>query len=226
MREQQVDIRFPFLGVDISKGPFEQRPGTSPLGVNVRGYTTDFRKRGGSRPGLSPWFGKGSVEQVNGFAPVQSLTAVVWTTQAATFSSSAAAVIGTVDYSETDHPPSRDAPHVGTTLTWYFGTSPTREYQTGVVVGVPDGGGTGDGLASFNFKVVGTDVVLTATFIRAGFPAFPGPEYDYIGHGKTFSISRPASSFFSGGVLNSFWTVADFVHGWVAQYSFSFTGHL
>lgn len=223
MEQKQIELVFPFRGVDISQGPDEQRPGTTPLGINVRGYTTDLRKRGGSRPGLNPWFGKGSTVQVNGFSKVQSLSCVVWCTQDATFNSAAVHVLGSIDYSEVDHPPSRDSPQVSKTLTWYEGTSPNREVLSGVVVGVPDGGGTGDGLARFRFEIVGSDVVLTATFIRAGFPP-PVGGYAFIGKPETFSIQRPASSFFSGGVLNNFWSVADFVHGYVAQYSFSFTG--
>lgn len=219
MEQKQIELVFPFRGVDISQGPDEQRPGTTPLGINVRGYTTDFRKRGGSRPGLNPWFGQGSTVQVNGFAKVQSLTCIVWTTQAATFNSDAVQVIGTVDYSEVNNPPSRDAPTVTKSITWYDLTVPTREILSGVVVGVPDDGGTGDGLARFKIELVGSDVVITGTFIRAG---FTGP-YFYAGHGQTFSVSRPASSFFSGGVLNSFWTVSR--GPFAAQYSFSFTGH-
>lgn len=225
MEEQQIDLEFPFRGIDISQGPFVQRPGTSPLGVNVRGYATDFRKRGGSRPGLSPWFGKGSTEQVAGFHKIQSLSAIVWVTQAATFNSAAVQVIGTIDYSETDHPPSRDAPQVTKTLTWYEGTTPNREVLSGTVVGIPDGGGTGDGLARFKIQIVGSNVVITGTLIRVGFPP-PVGGYAFVGNPETFSIQRPTSSFFSGGVLNSFWSVVDFVHGYVAQYSFAFTGSL
>lgn len=220
MEKQQIEILFPFRGVDISQGPDQQRPGTTPLGINVRGYSTDFRRRGGSRPGLNPWFGKGSTVQVNGFSKVQSLTCIVWTTQAATFNSSAVQVIGTVDYSEVNNPPSRDAPSLTKSITWYDLTVPTREILSGTVVGVPDDGGTGNGLARFKIELVGADVVITATFIRAG---FVGP-YAFIGHPQTFSLSRPASSFFSGGVLNSFWTVSR--GSFAAQYSFSFTGQL
>lgn len=223
MEEQQLDLEFPFFGVDISQGPFVQRPGTSPLGVNVRGYATDFRKRGGSRPGLNPWFGAGSTEQVEGFAKIQSLSSIVWVTPAATFNSAAVQVIGIIDYAETDHPPARSAPSLMKSITWYEGTSPNRTIVTGVVVGTPDGGGTGQGTAKFLIQLVGSNVVITGTFISAGFPP-PVGGYAFVGHPETFSIQRPTSSFFSGGVLNDFWTVADFVHGFVAQYSFSFTG--
>lgn len=80
-----VMIRFPLGGIDMSRGFNQQKPGTSPLAVNVRGFDAGTnRLRGGSRPGLTPFFGKGSTEQVNGFHVIQSLSCIVWVSEDAT----------------------------------------------------------------------------------------------------------------------------------------------
>lgn len=51
--EEYIDISFPLKGMDVS-GPYsEQRPGTTAMGVNVRGTDPILeRDRGGSRVGL------------------------------------------------------------------------------------------------------------------------------------------------------------------------------
>lgn len=52
--EQFVDLSFPLSGIDLSLGYSEQRKGTTPEGINVRGFEpTTGRARGGQRPGLS-----------------------------------------------------------------------------------------------------------------------------------------------------------------------------
>lgn len=207
MEERQLELVFPFFGVDISQGPSDQRPGTSPLGINVRGFTTDLRKRGGSRPGLNPWFGKGSTEQVNGFHPVQSLSCVVWATQQATLSSTFIIVNFDIHYSESNNPPVRDSPLTSNPVTWYKDTKPIRTFTTEQVIGIPDGGGTGKGTAKFTISTDGTTVTLVCEFISAGFPPV-GSDYFYSGNGKTFTMTQAASSFFApGGHLSSNWTV-------------------
>lgn len=48
-----LDITFPVQGTDVGDGFTQQRPDTTPRGVNVRSFdpSTD-RMRGGSRPGI------------------------------------------------------------------------------------------------------------------------------------------------------------------------------
>ncbi len=54
--ESFSDLGFPLRGVDVSKGYGAQQPGTTPLGVNVRGYEPSSRRaKGGARPGLVPY---------------------------------------------------------------------------------------------------------------------------------------------------------------------------
>lgn len=83
-REKTVEIRFPLGGIDLSMGYTMQRPGTTPVAINVRGYDSGTnRLRGGTRPGLTPFFGKGSTSQVAGFHLIQSLTCIVWVSPSA-----------------------------------------------------------------------------------------------------------------------------------------------
>lgn len=78
-RQKTIELRFPTGGIDLSMGYTMQRPGTSPRAINVRGFDSGSQRlRGGSRPGLTPFFGKGSTEQVTGFHLIQSLTCIVW----------------------------------------------------------------------------------------------------------------------------------------------------
>ena len=56
MPEQYTDLRFPLRGVDESPAYTEQIVGSTPLGVNVRGFEIfTERMRGGSRAGISPY---------------------------------------------------------------------------------------------------------------------------------------------------------------------------
>ncbi len=56
MDEEYVDLTFPLGGLDLSGAYSEQRPGTTPVGVNVRGIDPILeRKRGGSRTGLAKY---------------------------------------------------------------------------------------------------------------------------------------------------------------------------
>lgn len=74
-----IKIAFPLGGIDLSRGFQQQKPGTAPAGINVRGYDSGTnRMRGGSRPGLTPFFGTGSTAQVELFNVIQSLTCIVW----------------------------------------------------------------------------------------------------------------------------------------------------
>jgi hypothetical protein len=51
-----IDVAFPVRGVDVAGAPFaEPRPGTTPVGVNVRAFDTGGVVRGGSRPGQSKY---------------------------------------------------------------------------------------------------------------------------------------------------------------------------
>lgn len=83
-RETEVPLLFPFQGIDNSQGYDYQRPGTTQDGINVRTYESDQdRRRGGSRAGLTPFFGAGSTVQVNGLAVIQSLSCIVTASQSA-----------------------------------------------------------------------------------------------------------------------------------------------
>lgn len=203
MEEETRLVRFPFFGVDMSNAPSEQRPGTAPLGINVRAYDTGGRKRGGSRAGLSPWFGRGSTDQVSGYHPIQSLSAIVTCDQGATFQSNFIIVNIDIHYSESDSPPPRDSPVTSNPITWYQETKPNPTLVTEPVVGAPDGGGTGRGTAKFKISTDGTTVTLVCTFMSAG---FPGP-YFYSGNPETFTLTQLASLFFTGSLLSSNWTV-------------------
>lgn len=77
-RQNDVELLFPFQGIDRSQGYTQQRPGTTQDGVNVRSYDSGTdRERGGSRAGLTPFFGAGSTMQVSGFNVIQSLSCIV-----------------------------------------------------------------------------------------------------------------------------------------------------
>lgn len=208
MNEETRLVRFPFFGVDMSNAPSEQRPGTAPLGINVRAYGTDGRKRGGSRAGLAPWFGRGNTDQVAGYHPIQSLSAIVTCDQGATFQSNFIIVNIDIHYSESDSPPPRDSPVTSNPITWYQETKPNPTLVTEPVVGAPDGGGTGRGTAKFKISTDGTTVTLVCTFISAGFPPV-GADYFYSGNTKVFTMTQAASTFFnpSIGGLSSNWTV-------------------
>lgn len=81
-RQKTITIRFPMGGIDLSLGYNAQRPGTTPRGINVRTFDSGTnRARGGSRPGLTPFLGAGSTEQVQLFNPIQSLTCIVWVSE-------------------------------------------------------------------------------------------------------------------------------------------------
>lgn len=198
-------VNFPTFGIDLSQGQFDQRPGTSPLAVNVRAVDTSQRLRGGSRPGLTPFFGRGDASQVSGFNRIQSLSTIVRCDQGATFNSNFILIRNDVNYSETDHPPARDSPLTSNAITWYENTQPNKTFVTEPIVGVPDGGGTGRGTARFKISTDGFTVSLLCTFVSAG---FPGP-YFFSGHGGTFTLTQSAALFFNPvtSKLSSNWTV-------------------
>ena len=84
-QEKTIDIRFPYFGIDVSQAFGAQRPSTSPMAINVRAYDSGTgRLRGGSRAGITPFLGKGSTVQVNGFSLIQSLSVIVTADQNAT----------------------------------------------------------------------------------------------------------------------------------------------
>lgn len=220
----QVELPFPILGLDITKTGFDQRNGTSPLAVNVRGYDRTGRLRGSSRPGLNPWFGAGSKVQVNGFNPIQHLAVVVTATQLATFNASVLSPLqATVNYSESDHPPPRNAPQIVVPNSWIEMQQPTLTIVTAVVVGTPDGGGTGQGTATFKFSTDGTTVTIVGTFVSAGFPP-PVGGYFYAGPPQVVTKTISQSSFFPPGTgfVAFTWTVVDFDHGYIGNYDVVF----
>jgi hypothetical protein len=54
--DQYADFLFPVNGLDLYQSFMNQRPGTTPVGLNVRAYEPGTqRARGGARPGLSKW---------------------------------------------------------------------------------------------------------------------------------------------------------------------------
>lgn len=78
------NVRFPTGGIDLSQAFTQQKPGTTPVAINVRAFDAGTnRLRGGTRPGLTPFLGAGSTEQVSGFHPIQSLTCIVWVSASA-----------------------------------------------------------------------------------------------------------------------------------------------
>lgn len=68
-----LDLIFPVDGVDVSCAYDRQPGGTTPAGVNVRGYETlTNRDRGGSRSGLSPY-----MQLIPGGGLIQCLNIIV-----------------------------------------------------------------------------------------------------------------------------------------------------
>lgn len=217
MDAETREIDFPYNGIDLSRGLNDQREGTSPFAVNVRGYGVDGRLRGGCRPGLTPYFGPNTVDQVAGFFRIQSLSAIVTASQGATFSSNKVILTLRMDYSEANSPPARDAPQKEVPITWYEGTKPNVTGVTNVIVGTPDGGGTGQGTAKFKIETDGVTVTLTATFVSAG---FPGP-YFYSGPEQVQTITQTFAQFFNPAIskLAGSWTVV--AGSFIAVYPFN-----
>ncbi len=74
-----LDEAFPVSGIDVSVALEQQRPQTTPLGVNVRAFEPEtLRARGGSRPGLVKFI----PVQVDGFSHVIQHLAIVVDPQA------------------------------------------------------------------------------------------------------------------------------------------------
>lgn len=207
--EKYRSLKFPQFGVDVSQPAFDQRPGTTPLAINVRAYDSGTdRLRGGSRFGLTPFLGAGSTFQVSGFNRIQSLSSIVTADQEATFQNTGTILTVRMNYSETDSPPARNAPQVQTPFKWYDGLSPSFPGVSGVL-SPADGGGTGQGKCTFKISTDGTLVTLVATFVSAGFPPNPGPDYFYSGPGKVQTLTQFNSTFFNPAVsgISSNWTV-------------------
>ncbi len=69
-----MDMRFPIKGIDLSLAFSNQRPGTTPEGVNVRAYEPGTQRiRGGQRCGLSRYL----ASQPNGVTRYQELASLV-----------------------------------------------------------------------------------------------------------------------------------------------------
>jgi hypothetical protein len=72
--ESLADLTFPTQGIDLTAEFELQRPQTTPVGQNVRGYETlTQRQRGGSRPGLAQYV----PQQVSGPHLIQHLNYIV-----------------------------------------------------------------------------------------------------------------------------------------------------
>ncbi len=219
--EKMRSLQFPIYGLDTSKPLFDQRPGTCPQAINVRAYdsVTD-RQRGGSRGGLNPFFGAGSVAQVSGANRIQSLSCVVTASQGATFENATYGSLSLkLDYSESDSPPPRNAPTLTFPEVWYQNSNGASfTGVTGVIVGTPDGGGTGKGTATFKATTDGTTVTLVATFVSAG---FPGP-YFYSGPGQVQTLTQTNVNFFNPAVskIAGQWTVV--AGSFIGNYEFDF----
>lgn len=216
-----IKIPFPTGGIDVSQGLFNQRPGTSPFAVNVRGYDATGRLRGGSRSGINPFLGIGSTAQVAGFNRIQSLSCIVTANAEATFSGISSQVSIRKFYSEVDSPPTRDSPVTFQPFNWFPGTSPTITAVTAPVVGTPDDGGTGMGTATFKISTDGTTVTVVATFVSAGFPPPAGMDYFYSGPAKVQTLTQSNVIFFNPALstISSSWTVVS--GGFIAQYVFN-----
>ncbi len=77
--DQFADLTFPVFGIELVRSFDQQRPGTTPKGLNVRAYEqASQRRRGGSREGISKY-----VPTRPGTGPIQCLAAVVSTDPAA-----------------------------------------------------------------------------------------------------------------------------------------------
>jgi hypothetical protein len=73
-----VELRFPLKGIERSTAYHKQPQETTPTAINVRAYDSGTnRARGGSRAGLTPFFGAGSTAQVSGLNFIQSLSCIV-----------------------------------------------------------------------------------------------------------------------------------------------------
>jgi hypothetical protein len=73
-KEQMKDMTFPVAGIDVSMAFVQQRPQTTPSGLNVRAYEPGTnRARGGQRSGLSKFVGA----QPNGLNLIQQLFTLV-----------------------------------------------------------------------------------------------------------------------------------------------------
>jgi hypothetical protein len=78
-REQIMDLTFPTYGIDLSQEFDLQRPATTPVAINVRGYEPQTqRDRGGSRPGLSK-YNPEQLDPVIGDMQIQDLNVLVLT---------------------------------------------------------------------------------------------------------------------------------------------------
>lgn len=84
MRETFVDLRFPLQGINTSEAYAKQPQGTTVIAVNCRAFDSGKNQlRGGSRAGLTPFFGAGSTSQVSGFHLIQSISVIVTASESA-----------------------------------------------------------------------------------------------------------------------------------------------
>lgn len=216
--DEQGAFHFPFQGIELSTGLNAQRPGTTPVGQNVRAQDAlALRIGGGSRPGLSSLLG--GTTQVSGFNLVQHLNQIVWVSRNALSPGNTFVPIHLkINYSETDNPPARNAPQVIYDEQWFIDTAPNFFNVKSGVLSPPDGGGTGQGTASFKIGSDGVTVTLTCSFVSAG---FPGP-YLYSGNPQSFTLTQSNALFFNPATsqIASNWTVVDTVNGFIGNYFF------
>lgn len=220
-RESSEDFRFPLQGLDLSTGRNAQRPGTTLVGQNVRSYDAGtLRMRGGSRPGITPFFGAGNTTQVSGTNLVQHLNDIVWVTRAAlpppNNEFSVLAVL--LEYGEEKFPPGSQAPNVTYTPNWFVGTSPIYTLVSGTCpVLLP--GSDGFSTSSYQLSISATTVTLVATFISAG---YPGP-YFFSGQPQVQTLTQASSSFFNPATsgISGTWLVVNSGLGYIGRLNFS-----
>jgi hypothetical protein len=211
-RERFASMKFPTAGIDLSSGFLSQRPLTTVMATNVRAYDAmALRSAGGSRAGLAPYIPTQAVND----SVIQHLNAIVSISQAATPNNAFSTIAVDINYSESDHPPPRNAPLVTNDFDWFVNTSPTFTCVSGVVVGAPDGGGTGQGTAQAKLSTDGTTITLLGTFESAG---FPGP-YFYSGSPQVITGTELATNFFTHGNpgISLSWTVVNFGLGFIGN---------
>lgn len=114
-----ADLTFPERGIDVSSGFADQRPGTTPVGVNVVVWEplTD-RGRGGSRPGCQKYVGS---QLPPGGKVVQHLNIVVLASADFTLANFDPPLLDPV----TGLPPVDDPSSPGPPTTWGWGSWPT-----------------------------------------------------------------------------------------------------
>jgi hypothetical protein len=234
MPDRFASMKFPTAGIDLSNGYDSQRPLTTVLASNVRAFDAmALRGSGGVRPGLSTY-----LPQVSGDNPVQSLNAIVTVSGLAIGPGGQLPIKSpwpnfslklTLDYSESNNPPTRNAPTVVFTLPWTEFTQFNQTLTSGTI-GPPESPDPGSvGNYQVNLTAVFNDpdkfdpssvtsVTFTATLVRLGGP------WDFMSGttvvnsatistanlllGSTFGPDWTGVQASSGNIMNGFLTVA------------------